>query len=123
MSEHIVAFNLGFGPPIDLIVCPFIPSNKKALYSYQKRKGKDKLHVQESLPIVVNLFSIESHAEEIDGWLDGIIDSEFGLLEYADLMMLRQNDHHFSLVLSALISWYLTSKNKVTSSFHCLLFL
>ncbi|KAF4625216.1 hypothetical protein G7Y89_g12953 [Cudoniella acicularis] len=112
-SEHIIGFNLGFGPPIDLIVCPFIPRDKNPLYSYQKREGKDKLYVQESLPIVVNLFSIESHAEDLDAWLDGIINSEFRLSEYVDLMMLRQKDHHFSQVLKALISWYMASKNKL----------
>lgn len=104
-------------------MCPFTPRNKKALYSYQKHEGKDKLHVQESLPIVVNLFSIESVAEDLDAWLDGIIDSEFGLSEYVNLMMLRQKDHHFSQVLKALISWYMASKNKVRSSSHFLQFL
>lgn len=121
--EHAVAFNLGFGPPIDLNVCPFTPRNKKALCSYQKHEGKATLSVQESLPILLNVFSIESHAEELDVWLDVIIDSEIELFEYVDLMMLRQKDAHFSRVLKAWISWYMASKNQVRSSSHCLQFL
>jgi hypothetical protein len=122
-SEYAVAFNLGLGPPINLDVCTFTPRDKKSLCSYQKHEGKDKLDMQESLPIVLNLFSVESHAEELDTWLDGIVDSESGLLEYVDLMMLRQKERRYSQHLEALASWYMTSKNKVRSSSHCLEFL
>ena len=118
--EHAVALNLGFGPPIDLNVCPFTPRDKNALCTYQKHEGQNTLVVQESLPIVLNVFSVESHAEELDVWLDGIIDSEFWLLEYVDLMMLRQKDAHLSHVLKAFVSWYMTSKDQVRSSSHCL---
>lgn len=79
--------------------------------------------MQESLPIALNLFSVESHAEELDAWLDGIIDSDSGLPEYVSLMMLRQKEDHYSQLLEALIAWYMTSKDKVRSSSHRLEFL
>jgi len=122
-SEHALAFDLGFGPPIHLDVCPFTTRDKKALRSYQKHEGKDTLVVQESLPIALNLFSLESHAEELDLWLDGILNSESWLLEYVALMILREKDSHFSHVLKALISWYIASMDRVRSSSHFLVFL
>jgi hypothetical protein len=118
--EYTIGFSLGFGPLIDLDVCIFTPRDKKALRSYQKRDGEAEFNVQESLPIALNLFSIESHAEELDAWLDRIIDSEYELLEYVALRMLQQKDHQLSQVLNALISWYIVSKNHV--SLHLLVF-
>ena len=115
-SEHALAFDLGFGPPIHLDVCPFTPIDKAGLHSYQKHEGKDTLVVQDSLPIALNLFSLESHAEELDIWLDGIIDSEFGLPEYVALMIHQEKDSHFSHALSALISWYMASEDQVRLS-------
>jgi hypothetical protein len=104
-------------------VCTFTPREKRALRSYQKHEGKDELDVQESLAIALNLFSIESHAEELDAWLDGILDSDSELLEYVSLMRRRQKEDHYSQLLQAVIAWYLTSKDKVWSSSHCLQFL
>jgi hypothetical protein len=121
-SEHALDFNLGFGPPIHLDVCPFTPRDKEALHSYQKNKGKDTLVVQESLPIALNLFSLESHAEELDVWLDGILNSQFGLSEYVALMILRGKDSHFSHALEALTSWYMASKDRVRPSPHTFCF-
>jgi len=118
--EHIIGFSLGFGPPIDLNVCTFTPRNKTALCSYQKQDGKSQLDVQESLPIVLSLFSIESQAEELDAWLNETIDSEFRLSEYVALVMLQQKDHDFSQALKALISWYIASKKNV--SLHLIVF-
>lgn len=118
--EYTVAFSLGFGPLIDLNVCTFTPRDSEALHSYQKHDGEIDLDVQKSLPIALNLFSVESHAEELDDWLDGIIDSESGFGEYITLMMLRQKDHKLSQVLKTLISWYMRSKNNVGS--HPLVF-
>jgi hypothetical protein len=101
-------------------VCTFTPKDKKALRSYQKHDGEAELDIQESLPIALNLFSVESYAEELDVWLDGIIDSEFGLPEYVALMILRQKDHQLSQVLKTLILWYTGSRNDV--SLHLLVF-
>jgi len=115
-SEYRVLFNLGIGPPIELDVCTFVPKNRNALRSYQKQKGKDNLNVQESLPITLNLFSIESVAEDIDTWLDGIIDSGSRFPEYMDLILLRQEHHEYSQFLKALFSWYMTSKDMVRTS-------
>jgi hypothetical protein len=112
-SEYVVKFTLGFGPLIKLEVCTFTPREKRALHSYQKHEGKDELDAQESLPIALNLFSIESHAEELDAWLDGIIDSDSGLHEYVSLMMLRQKEGYYSQLLQSVTAWYLTSKDKV----------
>jgi hypothetical protein len=70
--------------------------------------------MQESLPIALNLFSVESHAEELDVWLDEILDSESGLPEYVAFMTLRQKDHQLSLVLKTLILWYIGSRNDVS---------
>jgi hypothetical protein len=95
-------------------VCTFTPKDKKALRSYQKHDGEAELDIQESLPIALNLFSVESYAEELDVWLDGIIDSEFGLPEYVALMILRQKDHQLSQVLKTLILWYTGSRNDVS---------
>jgi len=118
-----VGFTLGFGPRIDLNVCAFTPREKRALRSYQKHEGKDELDIQESLPIALDLFSVESFAEELDAWLNKLIDSDSGLLEYVSLMMLRQKEDHYSQLLKAVITWYMTSKDKVRSSSHCLQFL
>ena len=118
--EYTVRFSLGFGPLMDLDVCTFTPRDKKALRSYQKHDGETELDVQESLPIALNLFSVESHAEELDAWLDGIIDSKSGLPEYVALMMILQKHHQLSQILKALIFWYIGSKNNV--SLHLLVF-
>lgn len=115
-SEHRVGFSLGIGPLIDLDVCTFTPRDRNALRSYQKQKGKDKLKVQESLPITLNLFSIESLAEEIETWLDDIIDSGPKLPEYIDLILLRPEHNEHSQYLKAIFSWYMASKNMVRSS-------
>jgi hypothetical protein len=115
-SEHGVDFSLGFGPPIRLNVCTITPRDTEALRSYQRYDSKDTLHVQDSLPISLNLFSVESHAAELDAWLDGIIDSKSGLLEYVDLMLLLQKEHFSAQILRTLVSWYITSKNKVRPS-------
>jgi len=115
-SEHALTFDLGFGPPIPLDVCPFTPIDNTALRSYQKHEGKDTLVVQESLPIALNLFSLESHAEDLDIWLDKIIDSEYWLPQYVALMIDQEKDSHFSHALSALISWYMASEDQVRLS-------
>ncbi len=112
-DEYRVGVNLGIGPPIDLDVCPFTPRDRNALRSYQKQKGKDKLKVQESLPIASNLFSIELLAKEIDAWLDGIIDSGHGLPEYIELILRREDHDYYSQSLGDLCSWYMESKNRV----------
>jgi hypothetical protein len=122
-SEHALAFGFGFGPPIHLDVCPFTPRDKTALRSYQKHEGKDTLVVQDSLPIALNLFLLESYAEELDIWLDEIINSEFGLPEYVALMIQQEKDSHFSHALSVLISWYIGSEDRVRLSSHFLRFL
>jgi hypothetical protein len=115
-KEYRVGFNLRIGPPIDLDVCAFTPRDRNALRSYQQQKGKEKLKGQESLPIALNLFPIESLAEEIDTWLDGIIDSGSGLPEYMDLIMRRQEHDYYSQFLEGLCSWYMESKNMVRTS-------
>ena len=122
-SEHALTFNLGFGPPIDLDVCPFTPIDNTALRSYQKHEGKDTLFVQESLPIALNLFSLESHAQDLDIWLDEIINSEFWLPDYVALMINQEKDSHCSHALSGLISWFMGSEARVRLSSHFLLFL
>ncbi|KAH8748070.1 hypothetical protein BGZ57DRAFT_152342 [Hyaloscypha finlandica] len=113
-SEHALTFDLGFGPPIPLDVCPFTPIDNTALRSYQKHEGKDTLVVQESLPIALNLFSLESHAEDLDIWLDKIIDSEYWLPQYVALMIHQEKDSHFSHALSGLISWYMGSEDRLS---------
>jgi len=118
--EYSIGFSLGFGPPIDLDVCIFTPRDKKALRRYRKRGWNYYLDMRETLPITLNLFSIELLAEELDVWLDGIIDSESGLPEYVALIVLREKDHQLSQNLNALISWYIGSKNN--ASLHLLVF-
>jgi hypothetical protein len=76
--------------------------------------------IQESLPIVLDLFSIEYHAEEIDTWLDTIIDSKPLLSEYVNLVLLRRKRDHSAQILERLVCWYLTSQNKVSSPSHLL---
>ncbi|KAH8656008.1 hypothetical protein BGZ60DRAFT_146661 [Tricladium varicosporioides] len=120
--EYTIDLTLGFGPTMTHNVCAFAPRNGEELQSYQKHQGEDELYVQGSLPIVLNLFSLDSHAEELDAWLDGIIDSELGLQEYIELMQRRQNEHLFIEVLRCLAAWYSTSKNKVSPLFGYLKF-
>jgi hypothetical protein len=91
-------------------VCAFTPRDNKAIRSYQKQQGKDKLDVQDSLPIAVNLFSIELQAADLDIWLDQILGSESRLSEYVDLMLRRQEGQQAPQILKSLVSWYLTSK-------------
>jgi hypothetical protein len=119
--EYTIGFNLGFGPLINLDVCTFTPKDKKALRNYQKYDGEAELCMQESLPIALNLFSVESYAEELDVWLDGILDSESGLPEYVAFMIRRQKNHQLSQVLKTLILWYIGSRNDV--SLHLLVFI
>ena len=111
-----------FGPPIELDVCTFTPRDKKFLRSYQKLQGKDSLVVQDSLPIALNLLSLELQAAELDTWLERIVSSKSSLTEYVDLMLRRQKGQLSPQILKSLVSWYLTSKNKVSSSstwFQC----
>ena len=119
-TEYAIDLFLSFGPPISLNVCPFTPRDNKALRSYQKHEGKDKLDVQDSLPIALNLFSVESQAEELDAWLDRIIGSKSGLPEYVDLLLRRQKGDYSAQTMKSLVSWYLTSKNMVSCPSHCL---
>jgi hypothetical protein len=74
-SEYPADFSLGFGPHIRLDVSPFDPRDKQSLRSFQKRDGNDNLDVVNSLPIALNLVSLESTAEILNDWLDGIINS------------------------------------------------
>jgi hypothetical protein len=91
-------------------VCAFTPRDNKAIRSYQKQQDKDKLDVQDSLPITVNLFSVELQAEELDTWLDQIVGSKSRLSEYVDLMLRRQEGQQAPQILKSLVSWYRTSK-------------
>jgi hypothetical protein len=105
-----------FGPPIGLDVCTFAPRDTKSLRSYQKRQGEDSLDVQESLPIALNILSLELQAAELDTWLERIVSSKSSLTEYVDLMLRRQKGQQSPQILKLLVSWYLTPKNKVSSS-------
>jgi hypothetical protein len=91
-------------------VCVFKPRDHKTICSYQKQQGKDKLDIQDSLPITVNLFSVELQAAELDTWLDQIVGSKSRLSEYVDLMLRRQKGQQSPQILKSLVSWYLTSK-------------
>jgi hypothetical protein len=72
--------------------------------------------VQDSLPIALNLFSIELQAEELDTWLNRIVSSKSGLFEYVDLMLRRHIGETSAQILKTLVSWYLVSKNEVSSA-------
>lgn len=115
--EYPINLSLGFGPHISLQVFPFVPKNKEALRSFQKREGKDKLDVQDSLPIALDLFSIESTAETIDDWLDGIVDSPSDLSEYLNLMMERHKRNLSVEILQVVVSWFLETRSEVRFSF------
>ncbi|KAF4622682.1 hypothetical protein G7Y89_g14343 [Cudoniella acicularis] len=117
-SEYPIFLYLGFGPAVSLQVCTFTTKNKKDLQSYQKRQGEEKLHVQESLPIMLNIFPVESHAGDLDAWLDQIIDSESELQEYVELMQRRHKKHLSVDILRCLVAWYSISKNKLLQPAH-----
>jgi hypothetical protein len=112
--EYAIDLSLGFGGLFKHNVCTFTPRNKNDLQSYRKRQGEDTLCVQESLPIVLNLFSVQLHAEELGVWLDQIIDSDVGLNEYVDLMKRRKDEGLNVEVLRSIVEWYVTSKKKVS---------
>jgi hypothetical protein len=114
-TEHPIDFSLGFGPHICLEVTPFVPRDTQYLRSFQKKEGYDKLDVQGSLPIALNLFSIESTAEILDAWLNGIINSRFDLLEYANFILERHKGNISANVLQSVVSWFLRARNKVSS--------
>jgi hypothetical protein len=75
---------------------------------------KNMVEIQGLLPIALDLFSIESQAEEIDTWLNTVIDSEILLSEYVDLMAFRQNENYSFQVLEYIFSWYITFQTKVS---------
>jgi hypothetical protein len=83
------------------------------LRSFRRRKGKDELDVQDSLPIALALFSIESTAESIDEWLDGIVDSHSHLSEYLDIMMERHKRSLSVEILQVVVSWFLETRSEV----------
>lgn len=112
-SEYDVYFSLGFGPHICLPVTPFSSKDKEGLRSFQKQAGNDKLDVNDSLPIALNLFSVESTAETLDVWLDGIVDSNSYLSEYMNLMMGRHTGNLSAKNLQEVVSWFLEPGNKV----------
>jgi hypothetical protein len=120
-SEYLVDFSLGFGPHIQLEVSTFDPRDKENLQSFQKRDGKDKLNVVDSLPIAINLFSVESTAEDLNAWLDGIIDSPFELSEYAYFMLKLQRRSLSAQVLQAVVSWSTSRKAPLSASEHNIL--
>ena len=62
----------------------------------------------------MNCFSIESTAETLDDWLDKIIDFPSDLLEYANLMMEQHKKNLSAKILQAVVSWFLTTKGKVS---------
>ena len=112
-SEYDVSFWLGFGPHICLRVTPFSPKDKEGMRSFQKHAGNDRLDVSHSLPIALNLFSVESTAETLDDWLDGILDSHSHLSEYVNLMMGRHTGSLSARILQEVVSWFLEPGNKV----------
>jgi hypothetical protein len=114
--EYPINLSLGFGPHISLQVFPFVPKSKEALRSFRKREGKDKLDVQDSLPIALDLFSIESTAETLDDWLDGIVDSPSDLSEYLNLMMERHKRNLSVEILQVVVSWFLETRSEVRFS-------
>jgi hypothetical protein len=116
--EHTIDFTFHFGSPIRLDVCTFTPRDPTALRSYQTPEGKEDLVVQDSLPIALNLFTLELQAAEIDAWLDSLIDSESGLSEYVALMLRRHPGEHSAQILKSLVSWYLASKNELSEPAH-----
>jgi len=83
------------------------------LRSFRKRKGEDKLDVQDSLPIALDLFSIESTAESIDEWLNRIVDSHSHLSEYLDIMMERHKRSLSVEILQVVVSWFLETRSEV----------
>lgn len=116
LEDHI-NLSLGFGQHISLEVFAFVPKNKEALRSFRKRKGEDKLDVQNSLSIALDLFSIESMAETLDDWLNGIVDSRSDLTEYLNLMMERHKRNLSVEILQVVVSWFLETRSEVRFSF------
>jgi hypothetical protein len=114
-TEYSIHFSFPIGPPIILDVCAFTPRDYKAIRSYQKQQGKDKLDVQDSLPIAVNLFDLELQAADLDRWLDRIVGSKSRLSEYVDVMLLRHPGQPSPQILKALVSWYQTFRKEVSS--------
>ena len=114
-SEYPVNISLGFGRDICFQASPFIPKDKQALRSFQKHEGDDTLHVKDSLPIALNCFSVELTAETLDDWLDEIVGSRSGLSEYANFMMERYGENLSAKILQAVVSWFLTTRSKVSS--------
>ncbi|KAH7305088.1 hypothetical protein BKA65DRAFT_521097 [Rhexocercosporidium sp. MPI-PUGE-AT-0058] len=119
--EYPISLSLGFGQHISLQVIPFVPKSKEALRSFQKREGQDKLDVQDSLPIALDLLSIESTAETLDDWLDGILDSRVDLLEYVNLMMERHKRNLSVEILQVVVSWFLETRSELSDSAHTVL--
>lgn len=113
-SEHPVSISLGFGPDVCFQVSPFIPKDKQALWSFQKHEGDDTLHVQDSLPIALNCFSVESTAETLDDWLDKIVNSQPYLSEYVDLMMELHSHNLSAKILQEGVSWFLKNSSKLS---------
>jgi hypothetical protein len=114
--EYPINLSLGFGPHISLNVFPFVPKSKTALRSFRRREGKDKLDVQDSLPIALGLFSIESTAETLDDWLDRFVDSHSDLSDYVNIMMGRHKRNLSVEILQVVVSWFLETRSEVRPS-------
>lgn len=113
-TEYSIDLSFHFGPPLGLEVCTFIPRDTKSLRSYQKHLDKDYLDVEDSLPIALNLLSLDLQVEDLNTWLEGIVGCESSLTEYGELMQRRQKGQQSPQILRAVISWYLESKNKLS---------
>ena len=113
-TEYPINLSFHFGQPLRLLVCTFTPKDTKSLRSYQKHLEKDYLDVKDSLPIALNLLSLDLQAEDLDTWLERIARSESSLAEYVKLMQRRQKGHQPPQILNSIILWYLESKNKVS---------
>lgn len=97
-------------------MCPIIPRDNETMRNDQEHRGKAKFDMKDSLPIVLDLFSIESSAEQLDDWLEKIIDSRSDLSGYVKLITRRQKGNLSAQILEVLVSWFLTSESKVGSS-------
>jgi hypothetical protein len=108
-GDHPIQYNFGFGPLLPLRISTFTPRSSAALRSFRKTPYSNTLISEESLPVGLDVFSLESSAGDINLWLENLLNSREHLKDYVHLFLRRQKRSHSAQMIEVLIAWYLDS--------------
>jgi hypothetical protein len=94
-----------------------LPQSRKIYKAITNIKAGMESTYKNSFQIAIDLFSVEKGARDVDAWLEEIIDSEFELQGYMELIKRQQNADFHVQVLGCLMAGYASLKGKVSFSF------